>query len=161
VMKTTKYLKIPLMFLLTVFSVGVSSPALASKSRLEERLTRLFYWQMSQALDLSTIEEKQMSAVMDDVSRRRLQAIDKRDQVFAKMNGWLEANASTIKDLPKDKTPEEVKELLKEYRMQLDALSKIDLEEHEQLQKLLGDLRLLKFYNERKIIIERIKKALN
>ena len=160
-MNTPKVLKLILTIMLAATAASVSTPALADKSRLEERLTRLFYWQMSQALDLSTTEEKQMSQVMDGISKRRLQAIDKRDQVFAKMNAWLEVKGVAVEDIPKDKVPAEVKALLQEYRMQLDTLAKIDLEEHEQLQRLLGDLRLLRFYNERKIIVERIKKALN
>ncbi len=160
-MKTTKVLKFTLTILLAIFMLGNASSAFANKSRLEERLTRLFYWQMSQALDLSTSEEKRMTELMDGVSKSRLQAIDKRDEVFAKMNAWLEKNNTTLKDIPKNTVPAEVSALLKEYRMQLDTLSKIDIEEHEQLRALLGDVRLVKFYNERKIIIERIKKALN
>jgi ribosome-binding ATPase YchF (GTP1/OBG family) len=157
-MKTTRVLKIYLSLIFSFCVVAIPSFSYANKARLEERLTRLFYWQMSQALDLSTNEEKQMTTVMDSIRKRRLAAIDKRDSVFAKMNSWLEKNRATLSS---DQVPPEVVSMLAEYRSQLDTLAKIDVEEHEELQKLLGDLRLLKFYNERKIIIERIKKALN
>ncbi|HVJ65319.1 MAG TPA: hypothetical protein VM901_08695 [Bdellovibrionota bacterium] len=156
-MKTAKTFKIGLIFVLTA---GLFSSAFASKSRLEERLTRLFYWQMSQALDLSTAEEKRMSEIMDSLSKRRLETIDRRDQVLAKMGAWLAQNGDKVKgkDLA---VPPATSALLKEYRTHLETLAHIDVEEQTLLKELLGEFRLIKFYNERKIIVERIKKALN
>lgn len=157
-MKTAKTFKIGLIFVLTA---GVFTSAFANKSRLEERLTRLFYWQMSQALDLSTGEEKRMGEIMDALSKRRLQTIDRRDEVLAKMGAWLAKHGDQTKADAKVKASPETTALLKEYRTHLDTLAHIDLEEQSQLKELLGEYRLIKFYNERKIIVERIKKALN
>lgn len=132
--------------------------ALASdKSRLEDRLTRLFYWQMSQALDLSTAQEKKMTQILGEITGRRLKAIDQRDALFAKMDECLKKN----KDASTPASQAQAKALLLEYEKQLGALSSLDREEHEKLRALWGDLKLLKFYQERKSIVERIKKALN
>lgn len=137
--------------------VSLPLTAFAEKSRLEERLSRLFFWQMSQALDLSPSEEKEMTQILSLLHQRRLTAIDQRDELHERIHAWVQAN----KKKEFKKVPPEVTSLLKEYREKLDAISKIDVDEQEQMQKLLGEVKLLKFYDERKSIIEQVKSALN
>lgn len=133
------------------FGAGVQVVSVHAKSRLEERLSRLFFWQMSQALDLSTSEEKQMTQILQGLHQRRLDILDRRQQLHEQMSK-IAKSSQPQKDLST--------KLMMEYRDQIELLAKIDVEEHEQLLKVLGSEKLLKFYNERKAIVEQIKSAL-
>lgn len=154
-MMTTRWMN--LFLALAVVTGAAPAAAQSGKSRLEQRLSRLFFWQMSQALDLSTSEEKLMTEILTDLHRRRLLVLDKRAQLHERIHAW--AKQSKKEEFKKPST--EALALAKEFQSQIDALTKIDAEEHDKLLKAFGEARLLKFYDERKTVIEQVKSALS
>lgn len=117
-------------------------------SQVHKRLNQLFYWQVADALTLSTEVEKAMVAEVEKQKKARDSLLAERDKL--------------LRDLKKGEAvlgQKSVGELLASYRRVLDDLARIDVQEHDALLKILGASDLAKYYLVRDEFAQRLKQA--
>jgi len=134
-------------FVVQFFSQDAFSQATDSK-QIRERLTQIFYWQIADELKLSTVAEKKMVQVIEDISKKREKALAER-----------EAAIVDLKKFEKKTNAPEVKAVLSRYQKALIDLSGLDTEEYNKLIEILGVENLAKFYLVRDSVTTRIRDA--
>jgi hypothetical protein len=125
-----------------ILVLGSSSHAQKSPNEVRDRLNKIFYWQMADELKLSQEIEKSMTDFLESFQQKREEALLQR--------------AEALKLL--QKSPADANALLA-YRKSLDQISKLDLDEYEQLNRLLGAEKLGRFLVVREEILQRLNAA--
>lgn len=132
---------------LTAFLCG---PSLAvgstSSEKNRQRLDELFLWKLSESLNLRPQEEGDLRKAMKEIKDQRAKRV-------------LEVE-ETLKSLQTVKEAAARRELMQEYRRRLTRLNESQVEELDQLEKILGADRMPDYVLARERLLERIKGAL-
>jgi hypothetical protein len=118
-------------------------------SDARERLNKLFYWQVADELKLSTLDEKKMVALIEDIQKLREDALKKRDSAL-----------EDLRKIEKKLTVKEVEPRLANYQEAVEALARLDVEEFSKLREILGVENLARYYLVREKLAKRVREAI-
>ena len=117
--------------------------ATTSSEQVKKRLNQILYWQLADELKLSPKIEKSMVVVIEDIQKKREEALLMRSSALAEI-----------------KTNPASKESLKKLHKALGQMATLDLEEYESLEKVLGTETLGRFYMVREKVAEKISHSI-
>ncbi len=120
-----------------------------SESKVRERLNQIFYWQISDELKLSTKQEKELIAIVEDIQNQRAQFMATRDQTI-----------ESLRKLGRAPSNKEAEKALKAYNKAVESLAGLDAQESKRLSKVLNTELLVRFYVIREDVIAKVKEAL-
>lgn len=126
--------------------LGIHIPAAASPEKNRQRLDELFLWKLSESLSLKPEEEAQLKKVMKDIKEERARRAAEVEDAVKGMQGETDA--------PKRA------ELLSQYRAKLSRLNEMQLDELDQLEKILGPARMPDYILAKEKMVDRIKDVL-
>jgi hypothetical protein len=129
-----------------ILLLGVASSVEASQEKNRQRLDELFLWKLSESLNLKPQEEASLRKVMKDIKDERAKRTADVDE--------------TLKLMQVEKTPAKRAELLTQYRSRLMRLNESQVEELDQLEKILGAERMPEYILAKEKLVDRIKDAL-
>ena len=143
-----KHLKL---LLLSILVLGFTQAAYSQKSAdsVRSRLSQIFYWQIADDLKLSAQQEKDLVAFIEDIQSRREKVLKDRSQALAD----IKAQGVTLSAAQSTK-------LLDRYRVSVEQLGKLDVEEFTKLNKLLGSEKFVRFLGVRETMADRINDAM-
>lgn len=120
-----------------------SSASQARSSRIEE----LFVWKISEELKLSVKEEKDLSNLIYELNRQKMQANDDIDEI--------------VKKLSEVDSEKNQRQLLREYRAALGKYNKISTDEVDRIQKLLTPGNSAKYFVVKAELSKKIRNLLS
>ena len=118
--------------------------------KIRERLNKIFYWQLSDELKLSSDDEKKMTKILESFRSRKEALILKRDALLMK----IEAHEAASHD------EAQCELLIEEYKQVLGSLAKMDIGQLEELEALLGKAKLLTFLKTHRQMSDQLRKNL-
>jgi len=127
-----------------------STEEVQDSERLRERLNKIFYWQLSDELKLSSDDEKKMTKILESFRSRKETLILKRDTLLAKIEAHEVGSH--------DETQCEL--LIEEYKQVLASLAKMDIGQLEELEALLGKAKLLTFLKTHRQMSDQLRRNL-
>jgi hypothetical protein len=133
-------------FLLLLSSPSFGTEPETSKGQLRDRLGEVFYWQISDSLNLKTEVEKKMILILEESQKRREALFQKRDADFKKYHREFQT-------LP----PED---FLKAFETHARELHAVDLYEFQELKKIFTPSQMTQFLLFRDSFSKRVREAL-
>lgn len=133
--------------LMLSFAGLAAAPVRAENVR--ERLNKIFYWNLSDDLNLTPQQEKSMVVIIEDIQKRRQASLAARDES-------LEA----LKKIKKGSGAPAAEKELTRYREAVAKLAGLDAEEYDRLKALFGAETLARYYVVREEVLGRVRDAL-
>lgn len=129
----------------------VSSSTLSQEPPKKNQFDSIFIWKISDELKLSVQEEKKFTEIFQKLSQKKNELLKSQQNIMTE----IELSQNSAKNEAKQQAA-----LLKKYRLNLEQVNKISLDEFDQVKMLFGDQKMLRYLKVKNEVTNKLKNTL-